>query len=195
VCRVNDKPLVALALTDSLRPAAKSMLADLRKMGVEPVLASGDRQAVVQEMAQSLGIQGFGEQSPQMKAQYVAGLQAQGKRVAMLGDGINDAPALARADVGIAMGSGTDAAQQTAAITLKNATLPNVLTAFRLSKATFRNIKQNLVWAFGYNIVLIPMAITGKLTPMWAAAAMAFSSVFVVLNSLRLLRFESRDTE
>lgn len=195
VCRVNDKPLVALALTDSLRPAAKSMLADLRKMGVEPVLASGDRQAVVQEMAHSLGIQGFGEQSPQMKAQYVAGLQAQGKRVAMLGDGINDAPALARADVGIAMGSGTDAAKQTAAITLKNATLPNVLTAFRLSKATFRNIKQNLVWAFGYNIVLIPIAIAGKLTPMWAAAAMAFSSVFVVLNSLRLLRFESRDTE
>lgn len=195
VCRLNGTPLVALALTDSLRPAAKNMLAELRKMGVEPVLASGDRQAVVQELAQSLGIEGFGEQSPQMKAQYVASLQVQGKRVAMLGDGINDAPALARADVGIAMGSGTDAAQQTAAITLKNATLSNVVTAFRLSKATFRNIKQNLVWAFGYNIVLIPMAVTGKLTPMWAAAAMAFSSVFVVLNSMRLLRFESRDRE
>ncbi|MEY4064349.1 MAG: hypothetical protein RIR26_557, partial [Pseudomonadota bacterium] len=189
VCRWDGAPLLAFALQDSLRSDAKSVLDELRTAGIHTVLLSGDRTSVVTSVATHLGIQAQGEQSPQMKAEFIAQLQKEGKRVAMLGDGVNDAPALARADVGIAMGSGTDAAQSTAGITLKDAQLSGVLTAVRLSRATFKNIRQNLAWAFGYNVLLIPLAMAGKLTPMWAAAAMAFSSVFVVLNALRLLQF------
>jgi Cu+-exporting ATPase len=192
LCSLDDHPQIAFALSDSLRPAAHELLDSLKSMGIEPVLASGDRNQVVQEFGRLLGIASRGEQSPEMKAEYIFQLQGQGKRVAMVGDGVNDAPALARADVGIAMGSGTHAAQQTAAVTLRDVSLSNIITALRLSKATFRNIAQNLAWAFGYNILLIPLAMSGRLTPMWAAAAMAFSSVFVVLNALRLLRFGNR---
>lgn len=193
VCRWDGSPFLAFALQDSLRQDAQSVLNELKNAGIETVLLSGDRNPVVTSVTRTLGIQGWGEQSPQRKADFIAQLQSEGKRVAMLGDGVNDAPALARADVGIAMGSGTDAAQSTAGITLKGAQLSGVLTAVRLSQATFRNIRQNLAWAFGYNILLIPLAMAGRLTPMWAAAAMAFSSVFVVLNSLRLLRFGKQE--
>lgn len=189
LCSLDERPQFAFALSDTLRSDAHALLHELRSMGIEPVLASGDRNQVVEYFAQELRLESRGEQTPEMKAEYIARLQHAGKRVAMVGDGINDAPALARADVGIAMGSGTDAAQQTAGVTLREVSLSNIITALRLSKATFRNIAQNLVWAFGYNILLIPLAISGRLTPMWAAAAMAFSSVFVVMNALRLLRF------
>lgn len=191
LCSLDHHPQIAFALSDALRADAPQLLSELKKMGIDPVLASGDRSKVVEHVAQLLQVEGRGEQTPEMKAEYIAQLQNQGKRVAMVGDGVNDAPALARAEVGIAMGSGTDAAQQTAAVTLRDVSLSNIITALRLSKATFKNIAQNLAWAFGYNVLLIPLAISGRLTPMWAAAAMAFSSVFVVMNALRLLRFAS----
>lgn len=193
VCRLESEPVVAFALADVLRTEAAAVLTELRALGIEPVLASGDREHSVQAVAGALGLESLASQTPQSKAQYVLSLQQQGKRVAMVGDGVNDAAALTQADVGIALGSGTSAAQQQAALTLKrDGSLTLILTALRLSKTTFSNIRQNLVWAFGYNTLLIPLAMSGRLTPMWAAAAMSLSSVFVVLNSLRLLRFENQ---
>lgn len=190
VCTLNDEPVVAWSLSDALRADAGRVVASLKQSGVTGILASGDQADVVGPLGMSLEIEFHAQQTPQMKAALVTQLRSQGSVVAMLGDGVNDAPALAAADVGIAMGNGTDAAQQTASLTLKDSGLSGVLNAISLSKATFRNIRQNLAWAFGYNIVLMPLAMTGRLTPMWAAAAMAFSSLFVVLNALRLLRFE-----
>ncbi|NBW80749.1 HAD family hydrolase, partial [bacterium] len=189
-CTIDDEPIVAWSLSDQLRKEASKVVAALKRMGVTGILASGDHADVVGPMGMELEIEFHAQQSPQMKAELVGQLRSKGAVVAMLGDGVNDAPALAAADVGIAMGNGTDAAQQTASLTLKDTGLAGVLNAIALSKATFRNIRQNLAWAFGYNIVLMPMAMMGRLTPMWAAAAMAFSSLFVVLNALRLLRFE-----
>ena len=196
VCRINSVPLMAFALADTLRDEAAQVVGALRELGIEPVLASGDREQSVQAIAAALGIEGLAAQTPQSKAHYVQKLQQQGKRVAMVGDGVNDAAALTQADVGIALGSGTGAAQQQAALTLKkDSSLVLILTALRLSKQTFRNIRQNLVWAFGYNVLLIPLAMSGRLTPMWAAAAMSVSSVFVVLNSVRLLRFSDQEIQ
>ena len=196
VCRINSVPLMAFALADTLRDEAAQVVGALRELGIEPVLASGDREQSVQAIAAALGIEGLAAQTPQSKAHYVQKLQQQGKRVAMVGDGVNDAAALTQADVGIALGSGTGAAQQQAALTLKkDSSLALILTALRLSKQTFRNIRQNLVWAFGYNVLLIPLAMSGRLTPMWAAAAMSVSSVFVVLNSVRLLRFSDQEIQ
>ena len=196
VCRINSVPLMAFALADTLRDEAAQVVGALRELGIEPVLASGDRKQSVQAIAAALGIEGLAAQTPQSKAHYVQKLQQQGKRVAMVGDGVNDAAALTQANVGIALGSGTGAAQQQAALTLKkDSSLALILTALRLSKQTFRNIRQNLVWAFGYNVLLIPLAMSGRLTPMWAAAAMSVSSVFVVLNSVRLLRFSDQEIQ
>ena len=196
VCRINSVPLMAFALADTLRDEAAQVVGALRELGIEPVLASGDREHSVQAIAAALGIEGLAAQTPQSKAHYVQKLQQQGKRVAMVGDGVNDAAALTQANVGIALGSGTGAAQQQAALTLKkDSSLALILTALRLSKQTFRNIRQNLVWAFGYNVLLIPLAMSGRLTPMWAAAAMSVSSVFVVLNSVRLLRFSDQEIQ
>ena len=187
---------MAFALADTLRDEAAQVVGALRELGIEPVLASGDREQSVQAIAAALGIEGLAAQTPQSKAHYVQKLQQQGKRVAMVGDGVNDAAALTQANVGIALGSGTGAAQQQAALTLKkDSSLALILTALRLSKQTFRNIRQNLVWAFGYNVLLIPLAMSGRLTPMWAAAAMSVSSVFVVLNSVRLLRFSDQEIQ
>jgi Cu+-exporting ATPase len=192
MCEIDGVPYIAWCLRDSLRRNAAAVLSRFKDFGIHAVLASGDHLDVVTFVSQTLKIEAYAEQTPQMKAELVGLFRSQGRTVAMLGDGVNDAPALAAADVGIAMGSGTDAAQQTAALTLKNTSLEGVLNAITLSRATFRNIRENLVWAFGYNIILMPLAMMGRLTPMWAAAAMAFSSLFVVLNALRLLRFGVR---
>ena len=179
-------------LQDTVKEEAPGAIAELRRLGLRPVLLTGDNAAVARSVAARVGI---GEQdviadvTPDDKVRAIEDLQAQGHVVAMVGDGVNDAPALTRADLGIAMGSGTDAAMQAADITVVRSELTAVPLAIRLSRKTLGTIKSNLFWAFAYNTVAIPVAALGLLNPMVAGAAMAFSSVFVVLNSLRLRRF------
>jgi heavy metal translocating P-type ATPase len=183
-------------LADELRPEAAGLIKELGALGIEPVLASGDRQAVVAAAAGALGIKTFhAEVFPDDKRRLVMHYKALGKRTAMVGDGFNDAPALSEADIGMAMRSGTDVAVQASDITLMHNDLLSVITAIKISKRIRRVIKQNLAWAFAYNIVLIPLA-AGAFYPKWgivippsaAGAAMALSSVSVVMNSLRLKR-------
>jgi Cu+-exporting ATPase len=183
---VDGEPVLVFEVRDVLRADSVAAIALLRANGVEPVMATGDREDVAAAIARELDIRYFSQQSPQAKVDLIRSLQQSGHHVIMVGDGINDAPALATANVGVAMGSGTDAAMATAGITLNEVSITKVAEAISLSHATFRNIKQNLFWAFAYNIVLVPIAATGSLTPMMAAGAMAFSSLFVVGNALRL---------
>jgi Cu+-exporting ATPase len=181
-----------IRLADAVKPTSAEAIAELKAMGVTPILLTGDNQAVAARVAAQVGIAAtdvIAGVLPSQKAEAVRALQARGRRVAMVGDGVNDSVALASADIGMAMGTGTDAAIEAGDITLVRGDLRTVPTALRLSSRTLRIIKQNLFWAFGYNAAAIPLAALGLLNPMIAGAAMALSSVLVVANSLRLKRF------
>jgi Cu+-exporting ATPase len=182
----------AVAVTDTVKPSAAAAVAELRGLGLHPVLLTGDNEATARAVAAAAGIdEVIAGTLPAQKAAVITGLQARGRRVAMVGDGINDAPALAAANLGLALGSGTDVAICAADLILLRDDLRTVPDAIRLARATFRTIRRNLAWAFGYNIAAIPLAALGFLNPVIASAAMTLSSVFVVSNSLRLQRFQA----
>lgn len=197
----DNQPIAVIAIMDTLRDSAVAAVKKLHQQGLKTALISGDNQQTAEAIARTLGIDRvFGGVLPEGKVEKLKALRAEFGAVAFVGDGINDAPALAEADAGIAMGSGTDIAMEAADVVLMNTNLHSVVNAFRISQATLRNIKQNLFWAFAYNIVLIPVA-AGVLypsfglllSPILASAAMAMSSVFVVTNALRLKRLSAKD--
>ena len=188
--RVEGKAIAALVVRDTVKESSTDAIAQLRELGIEPILLTGDNEAAARHVAGQVGIERvIAGVLPDGKRNTVADLQAEGRTVAMVGDGVNDAAALAQASakgLGIAMGSGTDVAIEVADMTLMNSSLTSAATAIRVSRRTLRIIKENLFWAFFYNVLMVPLAIAGLLSPMLASAAMACSSVFVVLNSLRL---------
>ena len=187
---VEGSAIAALIVRDTVKESSADAIAQLRELGIEPILLTGDNEAAARHVGDQVGIERvIAGVLPDGKRDTVASLQAEGRTVAMVGDGVNDAAALAQASakgLGIAMGSGTDVAIEVADMTLMNSSLTSAATAIRVSRRTLRIIKENLFWAFFYNVLMVPLAITGLLSPMLASAAMACSSVFVVLNSLRL---------
>jgi P-type Cu+ transporter len=190
--RVDDALVGTLELEDTLKPTSREAVAELRALGLTPVLLSGDVESTAQRVASEVGIDRVvAGVLPGGKADEIRRLQEAGEVVAMVGDGINDAPALAQADLGIALGTGTDVAIEASDLTLVSGDLRAAGDAIRLARRTLGTIKGNLFWAFAYNVAAIPLAVAGLLNPIVAAAAMAFSSIFVVTNSLRLRRFRS----
>ncbi|WP_285593067.1 heavy metal translocating P-type ATPase [Kineosporia sp. NBRC 101731] len=191
---IDGTPAAVLTIADTIKPGAREAITQLRALGLTPMLATGDNASTARAVASSVGIAPddvFAELMPEEKVAVVERLQASGHRVAMVGDGVNDAAALATARLGLALGTGTDAAMEAGDITLVRGEMETVPQAIRLSRATSRIVRQNLFWAFGYNVAALPLAAFGLLNPMIAGLAMALSSVAVVTNSLRLRRFRA----
>jgi Cu+-exporting ATPase len=189
--RVDGSVRGRIALADSVRPTSAAAVADLRRLGLEPILVTGDSPEVAAAVAAEVGItEVVAGVLPAGKVDVVKRLQGEGRSVAMVGDGVNDAAALAQADLGLAMGAGTDVAIEASDLTLVRDDLTAAVDAVRLSRRTLSIIRGNLFWAFAYNVAALPLAAAGLLNPMIAGGAMALSSIFVVLNSLRLRGFQ-----
>jgi Cu+-exporting ATPase len=190
---VDGRAVALFVVADTVKETSAAAVAELRALGLRPVLLTGDNETTARFVAAEVGIdEVIAEVLPSGKVDVIARLQAEGRVVAMVGDGVNDAPALARADLGLSIGTGTDVAIEASDLTLVSGDLRAAADAIRLSRRTLRTIKQNLAWAFGYNVAAIPLAAIGLLNPVLASLAMVFSSISVVANALRLRRFEAR---